>query len=161
MGLLRAKRQFKKLLVWQLIQLATSVLLYALAASVTDASGVAAVGIGIWAISAVAGGALALQGTGYNWNALSQPFVIPWITALPIACATWAIWLARRPLGTVGALIAVAICGPIAGLLSIFSTKYTQPLLYAEFAPVLRASLQRIAELCRSAVSVVFRVKRD
>lgn len=161
MGLLRAKRQFKKLLVWQLIQLAASVLLYSLAASATNASGVAAVDTGIWAISAIAGGALALQGTGFNWNALIQPFVTPWSTALPIACATWAIWLALRPLGTVGALIAVAICGPIAGLLSIFSTKYTQPLLYAEFAPVLRTSLQRIADLCRSAVSVVFRVERD
>ena len=161
MGLLRAKRHFRKLLVWQLGQLAASILLYALAAYVTDAAGVAAVDTAIWAISAVVGGALALQGTGNRWTALVRPFMTPWIASLPIACATWLIWLALRPLGTSGAVIAVGICGPIAGLLSLFATKFTQPLLYKEFVPILNRGLYLLVNLRLAALSVVFRFNRD
>ena len=160
MGLLRARRCFRKLLVWQLVQLVAAVLLYSLAASFTDAVGVAAVDTAIWAVSAFVGGALALQGSGRRWTGLVKPFMTPWITALPIACATLAIWLLLRPLGTSGAIISVGVCGPIAGLSSLFTIKYTQPRLYDEFAPMLRRGIHWLADLRKSTLTVMSRSTR-
>lgn len=152
MAMLKAQGRFRVFFAWQATQLAVSLVAYPLAALSGAALGVSICDTIIWGVSVPVAVWLGTHLAGGTFRQALGVFVAPWSTALPIAAAAWGAWELMQPLGVPGMVTALFLVGPVALVLSVWATRFSQPDTYAELQPMVAKVTGKLSRIPRSAL---------
>lgn len=132
MALLRAQGRFRAFLAWQGVHLMVAVVVLPMAASNAGALGIALATTCLWAVSLPIAVGVAARRGGVGFGISLKVFLLPWLTCLPVAAASWFLvrWLEDQGRsGSVGALLFV---GPVALACMVLAFRWTQPETFAD-----------------------------
>lgn len=144
MSLLRAQRRFGTYFGWQVTQLAVAGVAFFFASRGYGASGVAMASLACWGISLPIAVWLCGRPTQRGLIESIGVFTAPWSAALPVGLVVW--WIADKlsTVGPWGSTLALVFVGPIAFLVCIFVTRWTQPAAWIDLQPMMQNVLQRL-----------------
>lgn len=159
MALLKAQGRFRAFFIWQATQLVASFVLYPIFAYNWGAIGVSAIDTVIWGISVPVAVVIGTSVAGGTIRTALAVFVAPWSTSVPIAAAAWGAWLLLKPMGVPGMVIALAVVGPAAFVLSILATRLSQPATWMELQPMMAKASGKLGSVPRKVLGRIARGK--
>ncbi len=144
MALLKAQGRFATYFVWQLAQALLCLVMFPIAVQSWGAIGVAWTDSALWIVSVPLAVWLGARVVGVTLGAVLRCFLLPWITAGPLALAGWLAWQYLPGSQPFVSAIALALIAPLCLFLSIMAVRVTQPAVFSEMTPTIRAVLTRI-----------------
>lgn len=149
MALLKAQGSFTTYFIWQIAQAVACLALFPMAALMWGGLGIAWTDTILWAISVPLIVWLGSRGAGVRGTTVLRLLLTPWLTAAPIAIGAYLAWQALPGPPKVAAAIAVFGIGPVSLLLALLAVRFTQPGVFAVFAPFMARKLKLIPGIGR------------
>jgi O-antigen/teichoic acid export membrane protein len=149
MAMLRAQGRFGAFLCWQGSHLLAVILCLPFATKLGGALGTALAVAGLWSISLPAAVWITTRPGGGTLRDSIRVFLSPWLTALPLAAAAWAISRHLIPQSQVHQLVTLIVGGPSLLTLMLIATYLFQP----DIAIELRSIWNRMRARFRHAAS--------
>jgi O-antigen/teichoic acid export membrane protein len=146
MAMLRAQGRFGTFLVWQGAHLLAVILCLPFAAKLGGALGTALAVAGLWSISLPAAVWITTRPGGGTLRDSIRVFLPPWLTALPLAAAAWAISRHLVPPSQMHQLATLIVGGPSLLALMLIATYLFQPDIAIELLSIwnrMRARFRR------------------
>lgn len=144
LALLKAQGRFGTNMIWQVGQAAVCLALFPPAARLFGGAGVAWADSAIWFASILVVVIIGVRRAGVRSSAVIAAFVLPWLSAAPIAVGAWLAWRAIPGPTLLADVLAIVLIGPIAFALSILAIRVVQPSVAAEIAPFMNRVLRRV-----------------
>jgi PST family polysaccharide transporter len=137
MSFLKARRQFGLYLAWQIVQLATSAVLFATIGRSDGALGVAVCSAIVWAVAVPSMTVVVVRGAGVRPGDVVCAFLLPWVTALPVGLG---VVLVMGRLVTFSASLQLGIAALLALMgfaLAVLLTRWIQPRAWNDLRPII------------------------